>query len=546
MDAGEDTGLTLRAYLGVLWRRKWLVAAVVVAATVAAFFFSWRQTSQYVATSTLIYEKQLDVANPLTGNTNTDVNERNLELESVGDVIASPDMRQRAETLLLERGVSSPSYSVSSSTNADVQSDSPRNTVKIEAISGDAAVAAAVANAYADAYVAWRGEQMQAQVSKAIVAMERKLGAYTKAEQTSSDYLILQQRLSDLEILRATATGNYRVLSPAEVPAEPFAPRPLRSAVLGFGVGLLAAVGLAFLIEQFDTRLREPDDVAETLSSPILARIPRVPKRELQEDRLVCLSRPNGQAAEAFRLLRTNLEFMSVDHDVRSLVLTSCVQGEGKSVTVANLAVAMAVAGKRVVVVDGDLRRPQMHTFFGLKNAAGVSTVVTGRTPLTDALQPFTPSVGLEEALALRGPDGGTLADAADGAVALDLRVLTSGPVPPNPGEIVSSHVFGEIIARLARDADIVLVDSPAMLAVGDTVALCSKVDGFVFLVELNVARRPQLERAAEQFSRLPSRLLGVVVARGKEKAGGYYYYYGYSRNGGRDRSRKPARTAKS
>jgi Mrp family chromosome partitioning ATPase/capsular polysaccharide biosynthesis protein len=535
--------MTLRDYLAVLWRRKWFVVAVVVAATAAAFFFAWRQTPQYAATSTLIYEQQLDVANPLTGDSNTDPNERNLELQSVGDVIASPDMQQRAAALLVQRGAPTAGYSVSSSTpSGDTQNDTYRNTVLIEGTSTDPELAAAAVNAFADAYVAWRKEKTQAQIGQAIAAIERKLRSYTKAEQASSDYLILQQRLSDLEILKATATGNYRVLTPATVPGTPFAPRPLRSAVLGFGLGLFAAIGLAFVLEQFDTRLRDPGEVAALLQRPILARIPKIPRRELTEDRLVCLAHPGGHAAESFRLLRTNLEFMSVDENVRSLAMTSCLQGEGKSVAIANLAVAMAVAGRRVVVVDGDLRRPQLQALFSLSNEAGVSTVVSGQTPLTSALQPFGPSVGVEAALALRGPDGnGSFALDVDGA--LDLRVLTSGPLPPNPGEIVSSQVFGDVIARLQRDADIVLVDSPAMLAVGDAVALCSRVDGFLFLVQLKATRRPQLERAAEQISRLPSRLVGIVLERGKEDSGGYYYYYGYTRDGGRQRTRKSTPT---
>ena len=541
MEADGSQGLTLRDYLGVLWRRKWLMLLVVVAAAAAAYLFAWRQTPQYLATATLLYEKPLDVANPLTGYGYTDPTERNLELQTVADLIASPDMQQRADALLRERGVSSSDYAVTSSTVSDTQSGIYRNTVTIDASGPDPAVAAAAANAYAETYVVWRQEQMQAQIAKAISALERKLLTYDEAEQTSSDYLVLQQRLSDLEILKATATGNYRVLTPATEPAAPFAPRPLRSAVLGFGVGLFAAIGLAFVLEQFDTRLREPDDVTAILSSPILARIPKIPTKELHADALVCLTKPRGHAAEAFRLLRTNLEFMSIDQDVRSLALTSSLQGEGKSVTLANLAIAMAVGGKRVVVVDGDLRRPQMHNYFGLDNRAGVSTVVTGQTPLSGALQRFSPPVGAETIVALRGPDARALAGIVNGNVALDIRVLTSGPLPPNPGEIVSSQVFGEIITRLSRDADVVLVDSPAMLAVGDTVALCSKVDGFVFLVELNVARRPHLERAAEQFTRMPTKLLGLVVARGKEDEGSYYYY-GYGRNGTSERAKKAVR----
>ena len=143
-------------------------------------------------------------------------------------------------------------------------------------------------------------------------------------------------------------------------------------------MGLIFAIALAFVLDQFDTRLRNDSDVAAVLRQPILARIPRISAGALQKSPLVALSDPEGHAADSFRLLRTNLDFMNVDGQVRSLLVTSCLQGEGKSVAVANLAATLALNGKKVVVVDADLRRPRMHTYFGLQNDVGVSTVGTG------------------------------------------------------------------------------------------------------------------------------------------------------------------------
>jgi polysaccharide biosynthesis transport protein len=522
---------SLRDYLRLFWQRKWIVLAVVVTCTLFAFVWSWRQTPQYAATSTLIYQKDLDVANPLTGWSYTDPNERNLELQSVADVIASGDIGDLAAATLAKRGFGTAGYAVVAESSGDPNQGVYRNTVTVTGTSSDPVLAAEAANAYADTYIIWRKQQILAQIGQAIQAVQRKLDTYLRSEQASTDYIILQQRLSDLEILKATTAGNYRVLARAVAPTAPYAPKPLRSAALGLSLSVFAAAGLVLLLDQLDTRMRDAETVAELLESPILARIPSIPKREIAADRLVCLSHPEGHAAEAFRVLRTNLDFMSVDREVRSLAVTSCVQGEGKSVTLANLAIALAVASKRVVVIDGDLRRPQMHGFFGLKNDIGVSTVVTGQTTLAESLQSFAPAVGAETASALRGPDGLGSVAGMDRDVSLDIRVLTSGPLPPNPGEIAASRVFGDIITTLTDDADIVLVDSPAMLAVGDTVALCSRVDGFLFLVRLDAVHRPQLERAAEQFSRMPCRLLGLVVARGKVDSSAYYYY-GYSRDG--------------
>jgi Mrp family chromosome partitioning ATPase len=220
---------------------------------------------------------------------------------------------------------------------------------------------------------------------------------------------------------------------------------------------------------------------------------------------------------------------------MRSVVLTSCLQGEGKSVTVANLAVTMALGGKKVIVVDADLRRPRMHKYFGIGNERGVSTVVTGQTELSDSLVvvPVLPQAG---------GNGLAFADWGAGSDAKSrLYVLPSGPLTPNPGEIVSSKRLAGVIEALAAQADIVLVDSPAMLAVGDTPALADKVDGLLFLVEPDVVRKHTLSQAREQLDKLPCRLLGVIVAR--RKAGSHYYaaryYYREDEDGGRTRVRR-------
>ena len=537
----EQDGMALRDYLGVIWRRKWVILLVVVAATASAYYFSVRQAKQYEASADLIYEQQLDVSNPLTGQSYTDASERNLELRSVGTILAGPDMIQRAAANLREHGKAATGFEITSAPVTDSaagSSSSGSNVVRITATSGDAQLAAAAANAYASEFVGYRKELVQVQIQRAIDAVSGKLDTYQGGAKDSTDYLVLQQRLQDLQLLKATATGNYRVIIPATAPTDPFAPQPLRSALLGFAVGLFAGIGLAFLLEQFDTRLRRPDEIATILHQPILGRVPRISRKYLGENALVTLRHPDGQVAESFRMVRTNLDFMAVDADVRSIVLTSCMQGEGKSVTVANLAVSMALAGKKVIVVDADLRRPRIHTYFGLRNEKGLSTVATGRDQLHDALQP----VAVEPTIAGPPiPDFQTWAKGTDARARL--YVLTSGTIPPNPGEIVASRRFEAILEELASEADMLLVDSPAMLAVGDTSAIASKVDGLVFLVDMQEVKRPQLMTAADQLHRLPVRKLGSIVRMEGIKGGRYFYYspyyYGYAEDGTRVEERR-------
>jgi len=335
------------------------------------------------------------------------------------------------------------------------------------------------------------------------------------------------------------------VLVPASVPTAPFAPNPLRSAILGFAVGLFAGIGLAFLLEQFDTRVRRPDEIAAILRQPILGRIPKISGKELDESSLVTLRCPEGHVAEAFRMVRANLDFMAVDNEVRSLAITSCIKSEGKSVSLANLAITMALAGKKVVVVDADLRRPRQHKFFAIENEAGVSTVASGRTQLLDALVPIevqTPE-GAED-------DEDIIAWARAAEAQSRLFVLPSGPIPPNPGEIVASRRFAAIIEELEQEADLVLVDTPAMLAVGDTAVIAATVDGLLFLVDMHVVRKPQLMTAADQLVRLPTKMLGVVVRMYGTRGSRYYYYspysyyrHGYAEDGGKTKGRRRAKT---
>ncbi len=278
------------------------------------------------------------------------------------------------------------------------------------------------------------------------------------------------------------------------------------------------------------------------LRQPVLARVPRLSREQAKSPKLVTLEHPADPVAESFRLMRTNLAFMDVDGTVKSLLVTSSLQGEGKSVTIANLAVTLALAGKKVIVVDADLRRPRQHRLFGLENEVGASNVAVGEADLVDTLQ----SVQVISA------DGnGTQADftswtAATGAVTR-LWVLTSGPIPPNPGEIIASQRFSQMLGRLRDECDMLLVDSPAMLAVGDTAALASEVDGLIFLVDMEKARRPVLQAAADQLYRLPCAMMGIVVRSAAGSSRDKYYYtshYRYSADASHGTSAAASRAA--
>ena len=461
-----------------------------------------------------MYETQIDVANPLSGAQYTDPGERNLELQSVDEALQSPEVQRYAAQAT---GSLPPAGTYTVTATPISASAAYSNVVEIAAQSGDPGTSARVANAYASGFIEWRKQQERQQISRAITVLEQKIKSYGKAAATIPDYINLQQRLHDLQILYATVTGNYTVITPAVANATPVAPRPLRSAALGFLVGLFAAIGIAFLLEQLDTRVRTVGDVSTALELPVLGRIPEVSDKALRQGSIIAAREPASATAEALRVLRTNLEFIGVDSHIRSLMITSASQGDGKTLTICNLAVTLAVAGNRVIVVDADLRRPKVHTYFDLSNDVGLSTVLSGKTSLVEALRPYggyMPSTN----------GGGNGKSAAKGS---RLLVLTSGPKPPNPGEMVASRRLEAVMQEIKDSAvDFVLVDSPAFMPVGDAGELARKVDACALLVDMATIRTPLLEESREFLRRVPCKKAGIVAVR--EKAGSRYYRSSY------------------
>jgi capsular exopolysaccharide synthesis family protein len=516
-DRSTSQDVALRDYVRVVWRRKWIVIGVTVVLLALALANALTKTPMYAASATLAYESPLDVSNPLSTNS-VDSSQRQVELNAVASVIASPDLVTSARQGLTPEDIAS-GYSVSASPEEDATDTTSSSTVLITAVSSSPATAAHVANAYAAAFTAFRKSQEQAQVRQAEQVVRSKLDSFkSAASRQSTEYVTLLQRLQDLEILEATVTGNFRILVPAAPPTAPFSPKPVRSGAMGLAAGFVLGVGIVLLLDQFDTRVRTADEASAIFGMPVIGTVRKLSSKALDEKPLVILGDSHDPAAEAIRKLRGNLEFANLDGDLKSLFVTSALQHEGKTLTVCNLALSLAAADVRAVLVDGDLRRPQVHACFGLPNSTGVSTVLTGRTGLLEAVQSRTVGPRVTQLSKSGKMDAGV-----NGQL---LYVLTSGPVPPNPSEVIASKSFANMIAELQDNFDIVLIDAPSILAVGDTAAMARCVDGMMFLIDLTRAKRPILEEAARQAAQMPCRKLGLVVMRQAPKNGYSHDHY--------------------
>jgi Mrp family chromosome partitioning ATPase/capsular polysaccharide biosynthesis protein len=517
---GQSDARTLSDYARASWRWKWLIVGVAIACALAAYYYSWRQAPQYQASTVLTYVEPVDPASPLS-NPYIDPSVVEIALDNVSNVVASPTVVSHAEATL--GGPPANAYVVSSELNVGTNSAGNSSSVTISAVSTSATESAAVANAYARAVIDWSRDQQLARVRQAEAATSDSLRRFQSADSKhSADYFVLAQRLQDLRVLASTATGEFQVVVPATVPAEPFAPRPKRSAIVGFGGGLFAAVALVLTFAVFSPRVRGRHDVAEALGLPVVGIIPEASGESLKRGKLITLTDPDAAASEALRLLRSNIEYFNVE-EVSSLLVTSCVAGEGKSTMVCNLAVTLAMAGKRIAVVDGDLRESHVHEYFGIANDVGLTNVVAGEAKLADAIQsidiplPHRDSGGSDG----RQPDSNLAAPRQR-----RLAVLTSGPRASDPGELVASKRFGAVVADLCNsNVDFVIVDSPALLEVGDAAAMAAEVEGLLMVVDADRVGRPTLHEARDLLAPLPCHKLGAVLVRARHGRTGHGYY---------------------
>jgi capsular exopolysaccharide synthesis family protein len=283
-------------------------------------------------------------------------------------------------------------------------------------------------------------------------------------------------------------------------------------------VGLLLAGGIAVLIEYLDDTVKSPEDLeASGLSS--LGGVSRFHRPKDPDDMLVAGSLSRRHFSEAYRVLRTNLQFSTIDRPGQTLLITSANPREGKSTTAANLALVTAQAGKKVILVDSDLRRPSIHRFFGLSNEQGLTNLL------------LAPQSGIN--------------GCAQRTRFENLAVVTSGPLPPNPSELLASRRLDSVLDALRAQADVIIIDSPPTLPVADASILASKVDGTMLVVDTSKTRVQALRRAKEALVRSKTHLLGAVLNKVKRRSGGgYYYYYHYYTADGEKKERKSPKKA--
>lgn len=337
-----------------------------------------------------------------------------------------------------------------------------------------------------------------------------------EVESNARIYEMLVAREKETGVLSGIRANNIRLVDQAAVPGYPFSPNRPRALALGLLVGLVGGLGLVFFLEYLDDSVKDPDDLERHVRIPLLGPVPILEPKvlgELARD-LLALKEPRSVYAEAYRAVRTNLFFSSPDNPPRVFVVTSAGQQEGKTMTAVNLAITMALSEKRVLLVDADMRRPRVHKIFGIGNTFGLSNLIGG-SPDVDAAVRDTPVP--------------------------TLAVIPSGPVPPNPSEMLGSARLGKLLDLLRQKYDVIILDCTPLLAVTDATVLATRVDGVIFVIKAGATSRKIIKRGVRQLEDVKATIVGAVLNQVDFRKSSYYYspYYAHYYGEKEDRVKK-------
>ena len=523
--------MDLRSYFNVVRKWFWLVILCAVLAGAASFFFSRQQTPIYQSTATVF----INQARSATGSSDyTDI----ITSERIARTYAAmlqdwPTLDQAAIALGYPGGIAELRRSFALGVTVTPVRDTQLVRVSVE--SSHPEVAAGVANVLPEVFMRMNRERQQQrfadtrqdlqtelastemeleQTRLALIQLadtEENKNERDRLERLAARYQItynnLTNSLENLRLAEAQTTDNIVLTTPAQPSGSPIRPRVFNNLLLALVVGALFGLGIAFLIEYLDDTVKTPDQVRDLTGLATLGTVVLL-EGASPDERLVVRMTPKSLGAESYRVLRTNLQFSALDKPLATLLCTSAEPGEGKSTTITNLAFVLAQTDRQVILVDADLRRPSLHKMLKLPNNVGLSTALLDKE--------HDPKVYLQD------------------TDVPNLRVMTTGPIPPNPAEMLNSARMQEMIEMLKGEADMVLFDVPPVLAVADTSILASQVDGALLVVWAGKTRGELLMQAFERLQSIGVAPLGVVLNKLAQRRSGYYYnsYYYASRYG--------------
>ena len=524
----QHSTLELRDYLRVLRRRKWTIIVSIVLCTGIAMGMALTRKPEYSAATRVLVQKRLvDIYFVPTAGNGVNANGVDLQRANELEIMQSPDVYVQVRKQL---GRSPAPTTFVPVANTDV--------VQIVSQGQKPRLVAASANAYADQYIKERISLTTTGLNDAATELQKQIDQknfligkldedmqvnppvtaapntrtavptdtrVTQRAQYASQVNTYQAQLEKMLVgVSVAQSGGAQILSRAIVPVKPVNGNPLRNVLAGLAVGIVLGIALAFLREYLDDSVKTKEDLEGATGLTAVGLIPVIPDWKRRDSaNLVSNLAPRSPAAEAYRNVRTSVEFLSLDQPIGSIQVTSALASEGKTTTLANLAVTFARAGQRVIILCCDLRRPRVHEFYGLSNRVGFTSVLLGDAPLGSAIQQ------------------------ADRE--LPIGLVASGPLPPNPAELLSSRRAVEVIEDLDNRCDLLLIDSPPVLPVTDALVISGLVDAVLVVANSGTSTKRGVRRTTELLRQVDAPLIGAIL-NGVQSKHEYGYVYGDNR----------------
>jgi Mrp family chromosome partitioning ATPase/capsular polysaccharide biosynthesis protein len=509
----------LRELLWPLWSRRWLVIGVVAVVTLATLVWSATRPKRYTATTSIFLQSaRLDQA--LAGVAAPPSDDRTVENQA--RLLRARDVAVSVARQIGFRG--SPGALLA---NLEAAPVTGADFVKVTFTANSPKTSAAGANAFADAFIAIRRGRLRSGLRETRREAKREIRSAGKTPEGLATRADAAARIRRIDILLAVPSSTIEQVNRAEPPTSPSSPRTLRTTLFAAAIALVLALVLAYLLSRMDRRLRRVEDISSAFGYPVLATLPHVKDEPTTNGASPAL--PEA-LKEPFRSLRANIQLAALDRPITSVLVTSGLPEEGKSTVVRNLALVYREAGASVAVIELDLRRPVLSGLLGVERAPGVTDVLLGQATLSGALQRIGGSEGARgTATALEAGDGGPV----NGHRRMPpLEVLTSGEAAANPPGVLAARAVKDLIEEVGKMHDVVLIDSPPLLAVSDAVPLLDAVDGTLLVTRLGLVTRDVPKRLRDLFTRVPHvNVLGVAVndVPDDDFVRGPYAEYGYA-----------------
>ena len=493
----------LEQVLRALWRRLPVIVGCVVLTGAIAFGVSLLQSKEYSASASLLFRNP-GYAEDLFGTTAGAVNPSPTREAATNEkLVGLKVVAQRTANVL--DGVSAEDvYDMVS-----VSSEGEAEVVAVTATSTDPEEAREVANTFARQFIAFRAGADRSKLLQAKGLAENEFDRLPEEQKSGARGQALSRSAEKLGVLASLQTGNAELVQPAETPTSPSSPKPVRNTVIGVVVGLLLGLGVAFLLERLDRKMRDPEEIRDAFGLPLLATVPESDAIPAPEPGALAEPLPFAEN-ESFRMLRGSLRFFNVDADLRSVLVTSTEAEVGKSTVAWNLA-RIAASSSHTVLIETDLRNPSLARQHGLVAGPGLAELLTHQCDLVEVVQ--------KKKLAVPAANG-------DGDPTLD--VIVAGAIPPNPGELIESQAMSEVLDRLTAIYDFVVVDTAPVGVVADAFPLLAQVGGVIAVGRIGTSTRDSIHRLREQLDQMKAPALGIVANGVKTRRGRFAYgYYG-------------------